>query len=691
MKSFWVCRSCALAVVFGAVCIVASAQSLYADSFDWGSPYGTSAGINPGGKSWVTSVKSQFGGTCWDFSSCGTMEAKYMLTRNDMTYQPNVSEQQLCWETAPDLGGTGGGMEMNALSYMTTHGVVAETVVPHDSAHEDTPAAYPTDKWPLESVFPSPDSYTNHVWKGVSEQNYIPDTTAQLKSELKLYGPLLVTNLAHWDLYSNPTDLKNNYRGLVEPGNNATAIDHAVVLVGYYDDPTMPTGGYWVIKNSWGTGEGNRGYDVQPYGIIEEKHRSHAETGAVYYTGAMVSATWKSGGTTWTNSGTNWTNDSTQATYTWQNQETAATFNTPGSTISINNTVIAHSVTVSSTGYTFNGINNGALTVTSGGITANESAAINVPVSVGAPQTWTVVGGKNLTVGAVHTIISPLTLQAIGDVTITGSIDGGGVMNTAGGATPGTITKNGNGTLYLSGAATYAAPLTMIGGTLNFSQPAGVSATFSSVISGSRPVVKSGGGVVTLSSSNTYSGETDVNAGTLLVTGSLSGSGLTVVNSGGTLGGTGTMGRVTMYSGGHVAPGAAASVGKLTVRTSMTLNSGAKLDFDLDSPAASDEILFTSGTLMLNGQQFSDFNFNALSNFGLGTYTLIDATTVTGSLGATKSGSINGLWSTLSVNTSTGNLILTVVPEPSTLALLFAAAAGAAGYAFRRLRTSSQR
>jgi autotransporter-associated beta strand protein len=689
MKSFSTrcCRSFVIGVAV--VCMSPLTSRLCADSFDWGSPYGTAAGISPGGRSWITSVKSQFGGTCWDFSSCGTMEAKYMLTRNDMTYQPNVSEQQLCWETNPDLGGTGGGMEMDALSYMTTHGVVADSVIPHQSAHEDTPAAYPTSPWPLTSVFPSPDSYTNHVWKGVSEQNYISDSTAQLKAALKLYGPLLVTNLAHWDLYSSPANLKDNYRGLVEPGNSATAIDHAVVLVGYYDDATMPTGGYWVIKNSWGTSEGNRGYDVQPYGIIEEKHRSHAETGPVYYTGAMVSATWKSGGTTWTSSGTNWTNDSTQATYTWQNQETAATFNTPGSAVSINNTVVAHSIAVSSAGYTFNGVNNGALTVTSGGITANESVTINVPVSVGAPQTWNVASGKNLTVPAVHTIISPLTLQATGNVTITGSIDGGGVMNTAGGAAPGTLTKNGGGTLYLSGAATYAAPLTMNGGTLNFSQPAGASATFSGVISGSRPVVMSGAGVVTLTGANTYTGETDVNAGTLRVVGSLKNTGTTIVNNGGTLGGTGTMGRVTVNAGGHIAPGIGTSIGALTLGANLTLNSGAKLDLDLSSPV-SDRVLL-SGGLTLNGQQFSDFNFNPLAGFVQGTYTLIDAASVSGSLGTNTSGAIDGLWSTLSVSTSTGNLILTVVPEPSTLALLFAAVAGASGYAFRRRWRGLQR
>ena len=70
------------------VCL--SSQSALADSFNWQS-------VN--GQNWNTTVKSQFGGTCWDFSACGTLEAKYMLTRNDPSFDPDVSEEEICWET----------------------------------------------------------------------------------------------------------------------------------------------------------------------------------------------------------------------------------------------------------------------------------------------------------------------------------------------------------------------------------------------------------------------------------------------------------------------------------------------------------------------------------------------------------------------------------------------------------------
>ena len=122
--------------------------------------------------------------------------------------------------------------------------------------------------------------------------------------------------------------------------------------------------------------------------------------------------------------------------YNWENKETAATFNTVGGSMTINGTVIAHGITISSgaTGYVFNGVNNAALTVTAGGITAHESVAFNVPVWIGAPQTWTIDSGKSLTIGDLHTIISNLTINADGNFYTSGALDGGGVINTYGAA-----------------------------------------------------------------------------------------------------------------------------------------------------------------------------------------------------------------------------------------------------------------
>ena len=134
------------------------------------------------GLNWNTSVKSQFGGTCWDFSSCGTLEAHYMLTRDDIDFQPDVSEQQNCWETSPDMGSTGGGWGTAVLDYSRTHGMVSEAECPHQPSSEDVGIA---PYWPLAT------GSENRVWKSHLEcewrhhiQPEQPDGEHKLDEEL---------------------------------------------------------------------------------------------------------------------------------------------------------------------------------------------------------------------------------------------------------------------------------------------------------------------------------------------------------------------------------------------------------------------------------------------------------------------------------------------------------------------------
>ena len=92
------------------------------------------------------------------------------------------------------------------------------------------------------------------------------------------------------------------------------------------------------------------------------------------------------------------------------------------------------------------------------------------------------------------------------------------------------------------------------------------------------------------------------------------------------------------------------------------------LDYELGSPADSDEVLMPTGLLALNNQQFTDFNFTPLSGFGPGEYTLIDAGSISGSLGSGTSGTIDDYQANIAVQGD--SLVLNVVPEPGTLALL---------------------
>ena len=68
-------------------------------------------------------------------------------------------------------------------------------------------------------------------------------------------------------------------------------------------------------------------------------------------------------------------------------------------------------------------------------------------------------------------------------------------------------------------------------------------------------LVKTGSGTLTLSGINSYTGPTNVDAGALIVDGSIAPSSLTTVQAGALLGGNGTVGSTIIAAGGTLAPG----------------------------------------------------------------------------------------------------------------------------------------
>ncbi len=112
-------------------------------------------------------------------------------------------------------------------------------------------------------------------------------------------------------------------------------------------------------------------------------------------------------------------------------------------------------------------------------------------------------------------------------------------------------------------------------------------------------LTKIGIGTLTLSGSNTYSGLTTINAGTLVVDGSIPGD--VQVNSGATLKGTGTIGgTVTVVPGGVVMPGH--SPGTLTVGGNFSQSAGSALEIIVAGPnPANRSLLVVKSNVTLNG------------------------------------------------------------------------------------------
>ncbi len=156
----------------------------------------------------------------------------------------------------------------------------------------------------------------------------------------------------------------------------------------------------------------------------------------------------------------------------------------------------------------------------------------------------------------------------------------------------GEIVVTNPGTGYTS-----APTVTLVGGGEGTGAAAG-SATIAANASGG--LTKIGAGTLTLNSPNSnYTGPTVVDGGTLRVNANLAALTSTfTVNSGGTLGGTGVIGRTITANGGTIAPGA--PTGTLTANQNVTITGGGTLSVQLDPAVPEVAPLLVMGSLNLD-------------------------------------------------------------------------------------------
>ena len=215
-------------------------------------------------------------------------------------------------------------------------------------------------------------------------------------------------------------------------------------------------------------------------------------------------------------------------------------------------------------------------TVNVGTITASKHVKLNTAAS--GQNTLTLLSlhlagsGVNWTQNASQTLTSPAILKSGGG---SASISGGTAL------TAGTNTELVVRTDAVSDTLTIGIPLTQ----------------------GSGLLTKSGAGTLILSATgNSYTGATRVNAGTLLVNGTTTGTGAMTVYTGATLGGSGTIaGAVTVQAGATLQPSLSGSASTLNLSstTAPTLNTASV--FRLRAPSSNmDRIASNAATMNIS-------------------------------------------------------------------------------------------
>lgn len=174
-------------------------------------------------------------GSCWAFSTVATLEG--VASKKLRTFK-QFSEQQLV--DCDDLDyGCGGGLPSNAYQYLAREevgGIQLEEDYPYTGSDDDC-------KFKIKKV-------ALKVTGGVA----IKQDEDAIKEALFNLGPLSVG--------LNAFALMSYHGGVITADNdkcNKQALNHGVAIVGYGFDKVLNLK-YWIVKNSWGTDFGEKGY-----------------------------------------------------------------------------------------------------------------------------------------------------------------------------------------------------------------------------------------------------------------------------------------------------------------------------------------------------------------------------------------------------------------------------------------------